>query len=491
MNKKRETLFIYSAIASFVLVATFAISWWFTQENSITIHKSIPGMDKLDVKKYAIPKESVRIGEFFQKYSGVVTKTSSLSWSRFRGTNFDNICTQNISLPDKWPKDGPKILWKVKLGEGHAAPAIRNGKVYLLDYDDENKDDVLRCFSIANGEELWRRWYKIKIKRNHGISRTIPAVNDDFVVTIGPKCQTMCVDSNSGDFLWGFDLAKDFGTKIPLWYTGQCPIIDKNIAIIAPAGKDILMMGVDCRSGKILWKTPNIKKMNMSHSSIMIMTIAGKRVYVYAAIGGIVAVSAEEGDLGDLLWSSEKWSHSVISPSPLYIGDDKIFLTAGYGGGSMVIKINAIKGDKGNTIDYKVEVLQEITPKEGIACEQQTPIFIDDKIYSILPKDSGLLRQQFVAVNASDITKIVNKSGKNRKFGLGPFIFIDNKFFILSDDGILSMMRTTGDGFLLLGKAKVLDGHDAWGPIAIAGSKMLLRDSKNMVCIDLETENKK
>lgn len=489
MNRKREIFFIYSAMASFILVAVFAINWWFNQKTPLAIQKSISGLDKLDTQKYAIPKENVKIGEFFQKFPDVVSNRSPLSWSRFRGANFDNICTQKIKLADKWSKDGPKVLWRVKLGEGHAAPAIYNGKVYLLDYDEKTKGDLLRCFSLQSGKEIWRRWYKIKIKRNHGVSRTIPAVNDDFVVTIGPKCQTMCVDSNSGDFLWGFDLEKDFGTKIPLWYTGQCPIIDKNVAVIAPAGKDILMMGVDCRTGKVLWKTPNVKNMKMSHSSIMIMTIAGKRVYVYAALGGIVGISAEEGDLGKLLWSSDKWNHSVISPSPLYIGDDKIFLTAGYGGGSMVIKVSASRDTE--PINYKVVVMQEITPKEGIACEQQTPIFLDGKIYSILPKDSGLLRQQFVSVNGSDIKKILYSSGKNRRFGLGPFIFIDNKFFILSDDGILSMMQATDNGFSWLAKAKVLDGHDAWGPIAIAGSKMLLRDSKNMVCIDLETENKK
>ena len=57
-------------------------------------------------------------------------------------------------------------------------------KVYLLDYDEEKKADALRCFSLENGIELWRRWYSIKVKRNHGMSRTIPAVTEKYVVKI-------------------------------------------------------------------------------------------------------------------------------------------------------------------------------------------------------------------------------------------------------------------------------------------------------------------
>jgi hypothetical protein len=31
----------------------------------------------------------------------------------------------------------------------------------------------------------------------------------------------------------------------------------------------------------------------------------------------------------------------------------------------------------------------------------------------------------------------------------------------------------------------VLNGHDAWGPLALAGSRLLARDLDSMVCLDL------
>ena len=202
-------------------------------------------------------------------------------------------------------------------------------------------------------------------------------------------------------------------------------------------------------------------------------------MYIYAALGGVIAVSAESADIGKVLWKTTAWNHSVIAPSPLAIGDDRILLTAGYSAGSMVIKISQ-KADR-----FKVTVLQKIKPSQGIACEQQTPIFINNRIYSILPKDAGDFRKQFVCAKPEDITKIIWNSGKTNRYGLGPFIYADNKFYILSDDGILTMIKADVDQFEILGKAKVLNGRDAWGPIALAGTKMLLRDSKEMVCIEI------
>jgi outer membrane protein assembly factor BamB len=64
----------------------------------------------------------------------------------------------------------------------------------------------------------------------------------------------------------------------------------------------------------------------------------------------------------------------------------------------------------------------------------------------------------------------------------------DDKFFILGDDGVLTMLKASTEGFLPLATAKVVEGRDPWGPLSIAGGRMLLRDSTEMVCIDLREQ---
>ena len=142
----------------------------------------------------------VNIGENFESF-GTSTSTLKGTWPRFRGADYDNIVKKSQPLKNSWSGDQPEILWSVELGEGHAGPAIYEGKVYLMDYDETSREDALRCFSLEDGKELWRRSYKLSIKRNHGMSRTVPAITPEYVLTIGPRCHVMCVKRETGDLV--------------------------------------------------------------------------------------------------------------------------------------------------------------------------------------------------------------------------------------------------------------------------------------------------
>ena len=459
-----------------VLFGLSAFIYWLTADPVKILDISVPGEDNRG--NGSLVEEIIDIGERFQLFGKVGESNFIGTWPRFRGVNFDNIVCEKQNLKDKWGNDDPEILWSVELGEGHAGAAIYKGLVYLMDYDEKAREDALRCFSLANGKEIWRRSYGIHVKRNHGMSRTVPAVSEDYVVTIGPRCQVMCVDRKTGDFLWGIDMVKEYGSVIPQWYTAQCPLIEDNKVILAPAGSK-LMIAVDLKTGEKIWECANDLHYNMSHSSIMPMTLNGKKMYVYSADGGICGLSAEGGDEGKVLWHSNEWRFSVVAPSPLIFPDGKIFLTAGYGAGGMMIKVIP----EGNS--YNVDVLAQYKPNAGLACEQQTPVYYHGFVYGILPKDGGVFRNQLVCVSPDDVQKIIWTSGKVSRFGLGPYLIADDKMYILSDDGTLTMIKPDEKAYIQLAQKKLFDGHDAWAPLAMADGLMLLRDSKTMLCLDL------
>lgn len=468
---------IFNIILIGIAVVFFLIVvWWATSDPTRGFSESMPGADNRGAK--SLIEQIVNIGEKFQLFKNEITESSE-NWTRFRGEDFDNISKSKTRLKDSWQTDEPKILWSVELGEGHAGAAIYDGKAYILDYLEEKREDALRCFSMETGEELWQRSYNVNLKRNHGMSRTVPAVNEKYILTMGPKCHVMCVERETGNLVWGLDLVKKYNTEVPFWYTGQCPLIDGNNAILAP-GTDALMVAVDLNSGEIIWETPNPKAWKMSHSSIMPATLFGKKMYVYSAVGGVCGISAEGDDEGTVLWESTAWNHSVVAPSPVVLPGEKIFLTAGYGAGSMMLQVKKA----GNT--FETVVLKEYLPKDGLACEQQTPVIWDGHLLGILPKDAGANRNQLICVSPDDVTKIVWSSGKTTRFGLGPYMIADNKMFILSDDGTLTMIKPNAKSYRQLAQKKLFDGHDAWAPLALADGKMLLRDSKTMFCIDLK-----
>ncbi len=475
----RDLLSILITTAAALLACT-GLYWWFSADPGIEFTRRIPASARpapLDRPRPVDPKR-VNIRGTFTAGSAEVSDIPG-SWPCFRGTTRDNVYRGTTRIPERLPPNGPEVLWQVELGDGYAGAAIHNGAVYILDYDEKKEADTLRKLSLETGQEIWNRGYPVKVKRNHGKSRTVPAVTDHFAVTMGPRCHVMCVRAESGDFLWGMDLVRKFKAEVPPWYTGQCPLIVNNTAILAPGGS-ALLMGVDCATGKILWKTPNPDQWKMSHACVTPFTVNDKKMFVYTAIGGTVGVSAEKKDAGKVLWKTTAWNHAVIAPSPVLLDDGRLFLTAGYGAGSIMLQVIEENGI------FTAKELYSLSRKE-FACEQHTPILYKGLLYSILPKDAGRYREQLVCMDPAT-QEIKWRSGRQKRFGLGPFMIADQKILTLNDSGVLTVCRTGSNAYEELASVTVLNGHEAWAPMALAGGKLLLRDEKTMKCLNIGIE---
>jgi outer membrane protein assembly factor BamB len=437
---------------------------WIYSYYSYTVQPRLPGQDGRPTSAAGGPAAAERKGTL-QQFDGMPSAVTS-AWPAFRGPNYDGISPESVSLVRTFPTEGPKELWRVSLGEGYAGAAVRHGRVYVIDYDMEAKADAIRCFSLDDGREIWRYSYPVAVKRNHGMSRTTPAVDDNFVVTIGPRCHVTCLDAKSGQFKWMIDLVAQYSTKEPLWYAGQCPRIENGRAIIAPAGSS-LVMAVDCQSGQVVWHTPNPDGWQMTHSSILPITFAGKRMYVYCAIGGAAGVSADDGAV---LWKTDAWTLRTNVPSPVWVGQGQIFFSAGYNKGSMMLQLKEAGGQ------IVPEVRFSLAP-EVFGADQQTPIFYQGYLYGVRPNE------EMVCLDLSG--KIQWSSGSENKFGLGSYIIADGMIIALNDDGVLSLIEARSDRFALLGRAKVLEGPESWGPPALVDGRLIVRDVHTMVCLDL------
>lgn len=460
-----------------VLTACLGLWHYLTYVSPRKIEYANPVRDKSENR--VVKKMTTDIGESF---TGFKTNTPlqpfEHQWPCFRGSKRDNIAHDNTSLAKTWNAEGPKVLWRKALGEGYSGAVIYSGKVYILDYLEKENSDALRCFNLFSGEELWQRSYKNPIRRNHGKSRTIPACSDNVVVTLGPAAHVMAVDAASGNLLWTKDLVEAYQCEIPQWYAGQCPLIEDGKVILGVAGSKVLITALDLKTGATLWEMPNEGAYKMSHSSILSTTLCGERQYVYAGIGGIAACSLD----GTPLWSCKQWKPAVWAPTPVKIAEDKLFLTAGYGAGSAILAIS--KG----TDSFQANIEKEWKPTKGPASEQQTPLLINNTLFIIQPKDAGALRAEMVAADVDKLPSIKAESGKDKRFGLGPYLFADGAFWILDDEGTLHVLSFENNNFQQISSFKVLPGVDSWGPIAYAGGIMILRDSTSMVCINLKKE---
>jgi len=447
-----------------VLGVIFLLAWLRT-DITTELELRLPGADKTG-QRASVEEEPIKIeGQLFT-FDGIAADLPG-AWPRFRGSNFDGISKVEIVPDTTWSEEGPRILWSIDVGEGYAGAAVMAGRVYLMDYDRENQSDVIRCLSLADGQDVWRYSYPVKVKRNHGMSRTVPSVTEKYIVTMGPKCHVTCLNPVTGKFKWMINLVKEFNTKVPPWYAGQCPLIEDDKVIIAPGG-DSLMIAVDCETGEVVWRSPNPNGWQMTHSSIMPMEFMGKRMYIYCASQGVAGISADDGTI---LWETTDWKIRIANiASPVVAGDGLIFFSGGYNSGSMMLQLSM----EGEQIASKH--VFRLKP-EVFGSPQHTPIFYNGYIYGVRPDG------QLTCLDLSG--NVAWASTSSNKFGLGPYNIINDLIYVMNDSGILMLAKAVSSGFMQLAKAKILEGPDSWGPMAIASNRLILRDMNRMVCIDI------
>jgi len=462
MNAPRLAIPLLAALAA---AAALSIFWLWHPEETLTLR--MPGTDLPPELQGAATENPVLAGKTITGQGAAANLPGA--WPGFRGPNRNAISPEPTQLARSWPASGPRALWSVEVGEGYAGAAVLGGRVYVMDYERENRQSVLRALSLANGKEIWRYGYPLSVKRNHGITRTVPAATEKSVVAMDPKCNVVCVEAATGALRWGINLVHDFGTTLPPWYAGQCPLIVDNAVVLAPGGPEVLLMAVDLATGKALWKTPNPHGWKMTHSSVVAMEFAGKKMFVYCGSGGVVGISAQDGSI---LWETTDWKISIAMVcSPIPVANGQIFFSGGYNAGSLMLQLS----EEGGKIVPKTvfRVSQAV-----FGATQQTPILYKDRFFGIRPDG------QLACIGLDG--KPVWASGTTMKFGLGPLMLADGLIYAMNDNGKLCLFEASTTKCVPLGEAELFkDGNEAWGPMALAGGRLIVRDFTRMICLDV------
>lgn len=394
-------------------------------------------------------------------------------WPQFRGPKRDNISAET-GLLRAWPAGGPRVLWKIPVCQGYAGAAIKGGRIYLNDYIDAKKEHLVRCISLSDGKDIWQWSYPVDIRPNHGITRTVPAVGQKLVFSLDPKCRFHALDAATGKLIWQKNLVQDYKATIPGWYAGQNPLLDGDRVIVATGG-DALAVAFDQATGKEVWRSPNPAKDVMSHSSLMPATLGGIRQFLYLTMNKVVGIAATDGQL---LWNSAFTARMAAVPSPVSIGDGKVFVTSGYEAGSTMYQVQ--KGVSG----FTAQKLFALTSMQ-FNSEVHTPVLFKDHLFAVGSKSRG----RFTCLSLDGKVVWQSPAGNPetaRTFELGAFLLADGMFFALDGrSGVLRLIEANTSEYKELASAQILTGGDVWGPIALSGGRLVVRDMSEMFCLQV------
>lgn len=133
-------------------------------------------------------------------------------WPGYLGPNKNSISPDPTLLADTWPAEGPPELWSIEVQPGHGGPAVVDGKIYLMDRVDGEKD-VLKVIDFKTGKLLQEAEVASEGRVNFPGSRGVPTVTDKYVFATGPMGIVAAWKRDELSLLWSTDLVKEFGAE--------------------------------------------------------------------------------------------------------------------------------------------------------------------------------------------------------------------------------------------------------------------------------------
>ena len=386
-------------------------------------------------------------------------------WPQWRGPNRDGVSTETGWLT-RWPKSGPRKLWRKKVGIGYATVSVVGERVYTMGNDGRN--DVVWCLDAESGKEIWKRSYAC---RGGGGgwpgARIAPTIDGDRLYTLSLKGHIHCLDARTGKVVWSRNTAKDLGAKGGRHGFACHPVIDGKRIFFELGARGGSVVAFDKTSGKVLWQGGRHR---VGHSSPVVYKQGKSRTLVVFTGSALVGMDPQSGKE---LWrfrTKNQYDCNIATP---IISGDRIFISSVY-------------YDKGSTLlsmaRGKPKVVRH-TKKMQNHCT--SCVLWKGHLYGF---DGWVDTKGGKGVLKCMELKTGRVKWSRKGFGTGGVMVADGKLLIQGDRGELAVAEASPQRFKLLSRAKVLNGR-CWNMPVLSGGRIYCRSWEGLlVCLDVRAK---
>jgi outer membrane protein assembly factor BamB len=431
-------------------------------------------------------------------------------WPGWLGPRADSVWRES-GLLDKFPKGGPKVLWRQPVGGGYSGPAVADGKVYVTDrvLDPGQKDPAnpfartnsagkerVLCLDAKDGNILWKHEYPCKYTMSYPCGpRAMPVVSGGKVYSFGAMGNLYCLDANTGKVAWSKDFRKDYDAEVQTWGFSSTPLVEGN-QLICLVGKKPAVVAFDKETGKENWRALEIVNGEIGYCPPMIGTFGGRRQLV---VWHPESVNGLDLATGKTLWSYD-WlvRANMTIATPRQVGD-RLFLTGFYCGCRM-LQIDG-KGDdftvkevwRGNG---RGEMPDQTDKLHAVMC---TPFVKGEHIYGVCSYGQlRCLRLEDGKRVWSDL-KATGDGSTPERWGNAFLVAQGDRFILFNEKGDLILAKLTPKGYDEIDRARILEqtgqltGNTKYGPArkivwthpAFANKTVYVRNDKEIVAVSL------
>ena len=379
---------------------------------------------------------------------------------QFFGPKRDGVIL-GAKLARDWNANPPRQLWRQPVGAGWSAFAVVGGRAYTQEQRGEN--EAIMCYDVRSGGLLWTHANPVHFKQWQGGDgpRATPTVHDGRVFASGATGILDCLDAATGQRIWSRDVLMENKLENLVWGVSGSPLVfNDTVVVTGGLTNGPTVLAYRRADGEPLWQSGTDKA---SYASPILATVAGRRVVLSFNAASLTAHDPATGELVlNQPWSDGKWPKAA---QPVVIGDNRVFVSAGYGAGCELLEMSA--GADGKLVAKQVWKNLRMKTQFNSAAAR------DGFLYGL---DDGLLACVEIATGA--------RKWKDGRYGSGQTLLVDDLVIIQSEAGPVILAEAQPDGFKELGRIPALSTK-TWNHPTLAGRYLLVRNSVEMACYEL------
>jgi outer membrane protein assembly factor BamB len=428
---------------------------------------------------------------------------SAGDWPRLLGPTANGNSTET-GLLEKWPTNGPPLLWSQKIGTGYGAPSVRDDLLVL--HHRLAGDEIVQAFEAGSGKPVWRYAYPSHFVDPYGYNngpRSTPLLTQDRCYTFGAEGRLVCLERRTGRRVWERDTAKDWNVPEAFFGVGSTPLLEDNLLIVMVGGQpNSGVVALDAATGKSVWEsvgeeTWQGKSMTgwpgepiihwsrawkqASYSTPVAATIHGKRHLLCLTRQGLVSLDPKTGRVRFSFWFRSRLNDSVNAMNPV-VQDDLIFISgAYYHVGSVLLRVKP-DGDG----------VEEVWRNTVLELHWNTPILRDGYLYAFSGRNEPDARFRCVEFQTGKLMWDRDESWPKHSFeqppvyGRGSSILAEGKLIVLGEGGKLGLFKLNPSRAEEISTFQIpLLRHPCWAAPVLSNRRLFLRSEDRLVCLNL------
>ena len=335
---------------------------------------------------------------------------------------------------------------------------IAGGRAFTI--EQRRRQEVTTAYDMSTGRELWRNAWDANFQESMGGDgpRTTPTWHEGRVYALGAIGELRCLDAATGKRIWSRNILTDHHAENLTWGMAASPLIVDDKVIVLPGGPSgHSVAAYNKLTGEPVWSALDDKQ---AYTSPMLVTLAGKRQILVVSARRMMGVTVENGSLlWEYPWTTE---YDINSAQPLVIGENRVFISAGYGHGAALVEI-APGG------------VRQIWANNRMKNKFSGSVLYEGHIYGL---DEAIL----ACINA-ETGELKWKGGR---YGHGQVLLAGDLLVITTEDGELALVKPTPERHEELRRFHAVKGQ-TWNNPAISDGMLLVRNSNEMACFRISS----